>query len=145
MVVKIVNKSKYPLPSYARPGDSGMDVKANIDEPIVLGPLERVLIPTGLYVDLPERTEIQVRPRSGLTLKRGLTVLNSPGSIDSGYTGEIGVIMINLSNDSQIIEPGERVAQIVCAKVERMELEEIPEITKNTERGGSGYGQSGRF
>lgn len=145
MVVKIVNKSKYPLPSYARPGDSGMDVKANIDEPIVLGPLERVLIPTGLYVDLPDRVEIQVRPRSGLTLKRGLTVLNSPATIDSCYTGEIGVIMINLSNDSQIIEPGERVAQIVCAKVERMELEEVPEITKKTERGGSGYGQSGRF
>ena len=145
MVVKIVNKSKFPLPAYAKEGDSGMDVRANIEEAIVLQPLERKLIPTGIYVDLPKNTEIQVRPRSGLALKRGLTVLNTPGTVDEGYTNEIGVILINLSNESQTIEPGERIAQLVAATVTHMELEEVSEITKQTDRGGTGYGDSGRF
>lgn len=145
MVVKIVNKSKFPLPAYAKEGDSGMDVRANIEEVIVLQPLERKLIPTGIYVDLPKNTEIQVRPRSGLALKRGLTVLNTPGTVDEGYTNEIGVILINLSNEPQTIEPGERIAQLVAATVTHMELEEVSEITKQTDRGGTGYGDSGRF
>ena len=145
MVVKIVNKSKYPLPTYAKEGDSGMDVRANIEEAITLQPLERKLIPTGIYVDLPKNTEIQVRPRSGLALKRGLTVLNTPGTVDEGYTNEIGVILINLSNEPQVIEPGERIAQLVAATVTHMELVEVSEINKQSERGGSGYGDSGRF
>lgn len=145
MVVKIVNKSKYPLPTYAKEGDSGMDVRANIEEAITLQPLERKLIPTGIYLDLPKNTEIQVRPRSGLALKRGLTVLNTPGTVDEGYTNEIGVILINLSNEPQVIEPGERIAQLVAATVTHMELVEVSEINKQSERGGSGYGDSGRF
>lgn len=145
MVVKIVNKSKYPLPTYAKEGDSGMDVRANIEEAITLQPLERKLIPTGIYVDLPKNIEIQVRPRSGLALKRGLTVLNTPGTVDEGYTNEIGVILINLSNEPQVIEPGERIAQLVAATVTHMELVEVSEINKQSERGGSGYGDSGRF
>ena len=145
MKVGIINKSSYEIPNYGKVGNSGMDVKAFITEPITLKPLERALIPTGIYLDIPEGYEIQVRPRSGLALKRGLTVLNTPGSVDSNYTGEIGVIIINLSNEEQIIEPGERIAQLVFAKVEFMELEEIELITKETERGGQGYGDSGRF
>ena len=122
-----------------------MDVRANIEEAVTLQPLERKLIPTGIYVDLPKNTEIQVRPRSGLALKRGITVLNTPGTVDEGYINEIGVILINLSNEPQIIEPGERIAQLVAATVTHMELEEVSEITKQTDRGGSGYGDSGRF
>lgn len=142
MVVKIINKSKFPLPGYAKPGDSGMDLIANIERAEVLGPLERKLIPTGIYVQLPPRTEIQIRPRSGMALKYGLTVLNTPGTIDSEYTGEIGVILINLSNISQTVNPGDRIAQMVCAEVTHMELEEVEELSK-TVRGGSGYGSSG--
>ena len=145
MKVGIINKSSYEIPNYGKVGNSGMDVKAFITEPITLKPLERALIPTGIYLDIPEGYEIQVRPRSGLALKRGLTVLNTPGSVDSNYTGEIGVILVNLSNKEQIIEPGERIAQLVFAKVEFMELEEIELITKETERGSQGYGDSGRF
>lgn len=145
MKVGIINKSSYEIPNYGKVGNSGMDVRAFITEPITLKPLERALIPTGIYLDIPEGYEIQVRPRSGLALKRGLTVLNTPGSVDSNYTGEIGVILVNLSNEEQIIEPGERIAQLVFAKVEFMELEEIDLITKETERGGQGYGDSGRF
>lgn len=145
MKVGIINKSSYKIPNYGKVGNSGMDVRAFITEPITLKPLERALIPTGIYLDIPEGYEIQVRPRSGLALKRGLTVLNTPGSVDSNYTGEIGVILVNLSNEEQIIEPGERIAQLVFAKVEFMELEEIELITKETERGGQGYGDSGRF
>ena len=145
MKVGIINKSSYEIPNYGKVGNSGMDVKAFITEPITLKPLERALIPTGIYLDIPEGYEIQVRPRSGLALKRGLTVLNTPGTVDSNYTGEVGVILVNLSNEEQIIEPGERIAQLVFAKVEFMELEEIELITKETERGGQGYGDSGRF
>ena len=143
--VGIVNKSPYPNPDYGKIGNSGMDVKAWIPEPITLGPLERVLIPTGLYFEIPEGYEIQVRPRSGLALKRGLTVLNTPGTVDANYRGEVGIVLVNLSNEAQTIEPGERVAQLVFAKVELMELEVVEVITKDTERGEQGYGDSGRF
>lgn len=143
--VGILNKSNYPNPEYGKVGNSGMDVKSNIQEPIELKPLERKLIPTGLYFEMPEGYEIQVRPRSGLALKRGITVLNTPGTVDANFRGEVGVILINLSNETQIIEPGERIAQLVFAKVELMELVEIDKINKNTERGEQGYGDSGRF
>lgn len=143
--VGIVNKSPYEIPSYGKLGNSGMDLKAFISEPITLKPLERVLIPTGIYLDIPLGYEIQVRPRSGLALKRGLTVLNTPGTVDSNYTGEVGVIIVNLSSENQTIEPGERVAQMVLAKVEDMHLIETDEINKETERGSQGYGDSGRF
>lgn len=143
--VGIVNKSPYEIPSYGKLGNSGMDLKAFISEPITLKPLERVLIPTGIYLDIPLGYEIQVRPRSGLALKRGLTVLNTPGTVDSNYTGEVGVIIVNLSSENQTIEPGERVAQMVLAKVEDMHLIETNEINKETERGSQGYGDSGRF
>ena len=141
MVVKIINKSGYPLPSYAKPGDSGMDLR-NIGEEFTLKPLERKLVPTGIYVRLRPGTEIQIRPRSGMALKKGLSVLNTPGTIDSEYTGEIGIILVNLSPDDVIVEHGERVAQMVCAKVVHMELEEVSELDE-TLRGGSGYGSSG--
>lgn len=143
--VGILNKSPYPNPEYGKIGNSGMDIKAFISEPITLKPLERVLIPSGLYFDIPEGYEIQVRPRSGLALKRGLTVLNTPGTVDANYTGEVGIILVNLSNEVQVIEPGERVAQLVFAKVDQMELVNVEQITKETERGGQGYGDSGRF
>lgn len=143
--VGILNKSPYPNPEYGKIGNSGMDVRAWIPESITLKPLERVLIPTGLYFEIPEGYEIQVRPRSGLALKRGLTVLNTPGTVDANYRGEVGVILVNLSNDSQTIEPGERVAQLVFAKVDLMELIDLEVITKDTERGEQGYGDSGRF
>lgn len=145
MKVKIVNKSKYELPKYARPGDSGVDIHANIEESIVLKPFERILIPTGLFVDIPEGWEIQVRSRSGEVLKKGLTVLNSPGTVDSGYTGEIGVILYNSNPTPQIVEPGERVAQLILCQVGNIEFEEKDEIKKQTERGATGYGTSGRF
>jgi len=141
----IVNKSKFELPSYAKYGDSGMDIRANIENPVTLKPLERYLFPTGIYVELPENFEIQVRPRSGLALKKGLTVLNSPGTVDFGYRNEIGVILINLSNEEQTIEPGERIAQLVLARTVQAELIEHKEITTNTDRGITGYGESGRF
>lgn len=143
--VGILNKSPYPNPEYGKIGNSGMDIKAFISEPITLKPLERVLIPSGLYFDIPEGYEIQVRPRSGLALKRGLTVLNTPGTVDANYTGEVGVVLVNLSNEIQVIEPGERVAQLVLAKVSLMEFINVDVIIKETERGGQGYGDSGRF
>lgn len=142
MVVKIINKSGYPLPEYKTQGAAGMDLRANIEAPITLESLERRLIPTGIFVQLPEGYEIQVRPRSGLALKNGLTVLNTPGTIDSDYRGEIGVILINLGKEPQTINPGDRVAQMVCAKYEQIELQETNELTQ-TERGEGGYGHSG--
>lgn len=142
--VGVINKSNYDLPKYAKEGDSGMDVHANIKEPITLKPLERALIPTGLSVDIPsEDLEIQVRSRSGEALKKGLVVLNTPGTIDSSYTGEIGVIIINLSPEEVVIEPGERVAQLVLCGVEHIEWEPKEFIEKVTDRGATGYGSSG--
>lgn len=143
--LKIVNKSKNPLPSYAHIGDSGMDIRANLDEEIQLKPLERRLIPTGIYVDIPEGYEIQVRPRSGLALKNGLTVLNTPGTIDAGYTNEIGIILINLSSEVQTIVPGERIAQLVLMEVTKANIIEVEEINKETDRGLDGYGSTGRL
>lgn len=142
MQVKIVNRSKHALPAYETKASAGMDLRANIDAPVVLEPLGRALIPTGLFIALPEGYEAQIRPRSGLALKRGLTVLNTPGTIDADYRGEIGVILINLSNEPQIIEPGERICQMVIAKHEQPELIEV-EVLGETERGTGGFGHSG--
>ena len=141
--VKIVNKGRQQLPAYATSQSAGMDLRANIEEPIELQPLERRLIPTGLFMALPDGYEAQVRPRSGLALKHGITVLNTPGTIDADYRGEVGVVLVNLSNTSFTIEPGERIAQIVIAKYEQATLEEV-EILDETERGAGGYGHSGR-
>ena len=141
--VKIVNKGRQQLPAYATSQSAGMDLRANIEEPIELQPLERRLIPTGLFMALPDGYEAQVRPRSGLALKHGITVLNTPGTIDADYRGELGVILVNLSNTPFTIEPGERVAQMVIAKYEQAALEEV-EVLDETERGAGGYGHSGR-
>ena len=141
--VKIVNKGRQQLPAYATSQSAGMDIRANIEEPIELQPLERRLIPTGLFMALPDGYEAQVRPRSGLALKHGITVLNTPGTIDADYRGEVGVIIVNLSNTPFTIEPGERVAQMVIAKYEQAALEEV-EVLDETERGAGGYGHSGR-
>lgn len=140
--VKVINKGKQQLPAYATKQSAGMDLRANIEEAIELKPLERRLVPTGLYMALPEGYEAQVRPRSGLALKHGITVLNTPGTIDADYRGEVGVVLVNLSNEPFSIEPGERIAQMVIAKYEQVELEEV-EILDETERGAGGYGHSG--
>ena len=142
--VGIVNKSNNELPKYATIGSSGMDIRANIGEPIILKPFERRLIPTGIYVDLPEGYEIQVRPRSGLALKYGITVLNTPGTVDSGYRNEIGVILVNLSPNPFTIYHGDRIAQLVLARVERItEFQEVDSFEGETSRNLDGYGSSG--
>lgn len=143
MTVKIINKSNHRLPEYATPCSAGMDLKANTDEVITLQPLQRVLVPTGLYMALPEGYEAQVRPRSGLAAKHGITVLNAPGTIDADYRGEIKVILVNLSNDAFVIEPGERIAQLVIAKYERVEWNEVS-VLDETERGEGGFGSTGK-
>lgn len=145
MKISIVNKSGFELPSYARLGDSGMDLKAVLSEKVVLGPFERILVKTGIFLDIPEGYEVQIRSRSGEALKKGLVVLNSPGTIDSSYTGEVGCIMYNSTPAEVEIEPGERVAQMVLCKVEKVELIGVDIITKRTDRGDSGYGDSGKF
>jgi dUTP pyrophosphatase len=142
MIIKIINKSNNPLPRYESLQAAGMDIRCHLAEPITLLPLERKLIPTGLFMELPVGYEAQIRPRSGLALKRGLTVLNTPGTIDADYRGEIGVILINLSNEPQTIEPGERICQMVIAKHEQPELVEA-ELLSETERGTGGFGHSG--
>ncbi|MBR2183873.1 MAG: dUTP diphosphatase [Prevotella sp.] len=141
--VKIVNKGRQQLPAYATSQSAGMDLRADIETSIELQPLERRLIPTGLFMALPDGYEAQVRPRSGLALKHGITVLNTPGTIDADYRGEVGVILVNLSNTPFTIEPGERIAQMVIAKYEQAALEEV-EVLDETERGAGGYGHSGR-
>ena len=141
--VKIINKSKHPLPRYATPQSAGMDLCANIEEPITMSPLERRLIPTGLYMALPAGFEAQVRPRSGFALKQGVTVLNTPGTIDADYRGEIGVILINLSSESVTVQDGDRIAQLVIARHEQAEWETV-EVLDETERGEGGFGHSGR-
>ena len=143
MTLKIINKSKNPLPRYESAQAAGMDIRCNIEEAITLQPMERKLIPTGLFIELPAGYEAQIRPRSGLALKRGLTVLNSPGTIDADYRGEVGVILINLSGEAQTIEPGERICQMVFAKHETPEVIEVTELSE-TERGEGGFGHSGR-
>ena len=142
MEIKIVNRGHQPLPAYATEQSAGMDLRANLSEPVVLHPLERRLIPTGLYIALPAGYEAQVRPRSGLALKKGITVLNSPGTIDADYRGEIGVLLINLSNDDFVVNDGERIAQMVVARHEQGEFVEV-EVLDETERGAGGYGHTG--
>lgn len=143
MKIKIVNKSKHPLPEYATIFSAGMDLRANIDEAVELKPLERKLIPTGLYIELPESYEAQIRPRSGLAIKKGITVLNSPGTIDADYRGEICVILINLSNESFVINDGERICQMVIARHEQAEWEQV-EVLTETDRGEGGFGHTGK-
>lgn len=142
MNVKIINTSKHPLPKYETSQSAGMDLRANLKEDIVLHPLERVLVPTGLYIALPEGYEAQVRPRSGLALKHGITVLNTPGTVDADYRGELRIILINLSNDDFVIKDGERIAQMIIARCEQAELIEVEELD-DTERGKGGFGHTG--
>ena len=142
MKVQIINKGHQPLPTYATPQSAGMDLRANIEEPITLRPMERRLVPTGLYMALPEGYEAQIRPRSGLALKKGITVLNSPGTIDADYRGEIMVLLINFSQEDFVINDGERIAQMVIAKHEQGEFVEV-ETLDETERGEGGYGHTG--
>ena len=143
MKVKIVNKSAFPSPQYATVRSAGMDLKANTDVVIVLKPLGRAMIPTGLYIELPEGYEAQIRPRSGLAAKFGITVLNTPGTIDSDYRGEIKVILVNLSDEEFAVNPGERIAQMVVAKHEKVEWEEVGTL-ETTDRGEGGFGSTGR-
>ena len=140
--VKIVNRSGNELPTYSTPLSAGMDLRANLDAPVTLQPLERRLIPTGIFIQLPEGYECQVRPRSGLALKRGLTVLNTPGTIDADYRGEVGVILINMGSEPQIIEHGERIAQMVVARHATVEWESV-EALDASERGAGGFGHTG--
>ena len=142
MKVQIVNKSVYEAPFYATVNSAGMDLKANIEEPITLAPLQRAMVPTGLYIALPEGTEAQVRPRSGLAAKHGVTVLNTPGTIDADYRGEIKVILVNLSNEPFTINPGERIAQMVVARYEKVEWDVVDTLDE-TERGTGGFGSTG--
>jgi dUTP pyrophosphatase len=142
MEIKVVNKGHQPLPQYATAQSAGMDLRANLEEPVTLNPLERRLIPTGLHIALPAGYEAQVRPRSGLALKRGITVLNTPGTIDADYRGEIGVVLINLSQEPFVVNDGERIAQMVIARHEQGELTQV-EVLDETERGEGGYGHTG--
>lgn len=142
MKINIINNSQHPLPKYETEASAGMDLRANLTEPITLKPLERVLVKTGLFMELPIGYEAQVRPRSGLALKKGITVLNSPGTIDADYRGEIGVILINLSSEDFVIENGERIAQLVIAKYEQAEFIEVNQLSE-TARGAGGFGSTG--
>ena len=143
MKVKIVNHSKHALPEYQTPLSAGLDIRAHLDESVTLRPLERAMIPTGLFVELPEGCEMQIRPRSGLAAKHGVTVLNSPGTIDADYRGEIKVILVNLSNEPFTIEAGERIAQMIVARYEQIEWLPVEELGA-TERGAGGFGSTGR-
>jgi dUTP pyrophosphatase len=142
MKIKVINKSNNPLPNYETKGAAGMDIRANIESSITVKPFERLLIPTGLFIELPFGFEAQIRPRSGLAFKKGFSVLNSPGTIDSDYRGEIKIILINLSNEDQIIEPAERIAQMVIAKHEMADWENTIEL-ESSERGAGGFGHTG--
>lgn len=143
LIVNIINRSGNALPSYATEGSSGMDLRADIEESFTLQPLERMLVPTGLFIELPMNYEAQVRPRSGLAIKQGITCLNSPGTVDADYRGEIKVVLINLSNEPQTIQPGDRIAQMVIQKVEKIVLTQVDEIN-STIRGGGGFGHTGK-
>lgn len=142
MKIKIVNTSRHALPAYETVASSGMDLRAQLDEPVVLNPLERHMVPTGLYIEIPVGYEAQIRPRSGLAAKKGISLLNTPGTIDADYRGEIKVILVNLSNDPFTINDGERIAQMVIAKVEKAEWLEVEEL-EVTERGAGGFGHTG--
>lgn len=142
MIIKIINKSNHQLPSYETIASAGMDLRATLDLPVILKPLERAIVKTGLFIELPIGYEAQIRPRSGLAAKKGITVLNTPGTIDADYRGEIGVILVNLSNEDFIIEDGERIAQMIIAKHERAEWHEVTALSE-TERGAGGFGSTG--
>ena len=144
LTVKIINRSANPLPSYATEGSSGMDLRADIEENLTFRPLQRMLVPTGLFIELPLNYEAQVRPRSGLAIKHGITCLNSPGTVDADYRGELKVVLINLSDEPQTIYPGERIAQMVIQKVEKVILIQVEEITA-TIRGEGGFGHTGKL
>jgi dUTP pyrophosphatase len=143
MKIRIVNKSKHNLPTYGTDLSAGMDIRANIESDICLKPLERVLVKTGLFVEIPEGFEAQIRPRSGLALKKGITVLNSPGTIDADYRGEIGVILINLSNEEYLIKDGERICQMIVSKHEKVNWEKV-DVLFETDRGYGGFGHTGK-
>ena len=143
ITIPVINRSAFPLPAYATVGSSGLDVRANIEQPITLQSLERTLVPTGLFVEIPLGFEIQVRPRSGLAVKQGLTCLNTPGTIDADYRGEIKVILINLSQESQIIQPGDRIAQLVLQAIELIEWKSVDQLNE-TDRGSGGFGHTGK-
>lgn len=142
MKVRIVNHSKHALPSYETSASAGMDLRANIDEPIVLKPLERILVPTGLFIELPIGYEAQIRPRSGLAIKKGITLLNAPGTVDADYRGEIKIILANISNEEFVINDGERIAQMVIAQHEQADWIEVEELVE-TKRGAGGFGSTG--
>ncbi len=142
-IVNVINHSNNPLPEYATSGSSGMDIRAYLEAPIEIQPLERVLVPTGLFIELPQGTEVQIRPRSGLAIKQGITCLNSPGTIDADYRGEIKVILINLSNTLQIISSGDRIAQMVFQQVSAIEWNPVVSINE-TQRGSGGFGHTGK-
>ena len=142
MKIKIVNKSKHQLPEYETILSAGMDIRANINDPITLKPLERALIKTGLFIELPEAYEAQIRPRSGLAYKHGIGIVNSPGTVDADYRGEIGVILVNLSNNDFIVNDGERICQMIISKHEKAEWDEV-EILNETDRGSGGFGHTG--
>ncbi|MDY2624453.1 MAG: dUTP diphosphatase [Alloprevotella sp.] len=143
MELKVINRSHHPLPEYATPLSAGLDLRANLSAPVTLQPLGRALIPTGLFIALPPGFEAQVRPRSGLALKKGIGVLNSPGTIDADYRGEIGVILVNLSDEPFVVQDGERIAQMVVARHERVEWTAVDELDE-TERGAGGFGHTGK-
>lgn len=143
MNVQVINKSKHSLPTYATACSAGMDIRANLTEPVTLLPMQRCLIPTGLYIALPEGFEAQIRPRSGLALKKGITVLNTPGTIDADYRGEIGIILVNLSADTFVVEDGERIAQMVIARHELAQWQEV-DVLDETQRGAGGFGHTGK-
>jgi dUTP pyrophosphatase len=140
--VRIINQSAYPNPAYETPGSAGMDLRANISEAIVIASLDRVLVPTGLFIELPQGFEAQIRPRSGLALKKGLSLPNTPGTIDADYRGEIKVIIVNLDKQPQVIEPGERIAQMVIARYERIDWDTVSVLSETT-RGAGGFGSTG--
>ena len=143
ITIPVINRSAFPLPAYATVGSSGLDVRANIEQPLTLQSLERTLVPTGLFVEIPLGYEIQVRPRSGLAVKQGLTCLNTPGTIDADYRGEIKVILINLSQEPQIIQPGDRIAQLVLQAIELIEWKSVDQLNE-TDRGSGGFGHTGK-
>lgn len=140
--IKVVNKSDNELPRYETNGSAGMDLRAMLAEPVMLKPLQRALIPTGLYIELPDGYEAQIRPRSGLAFKKGLSIVNAPGTIDSDYRGEIKILLINLSNETAIVNTGERIAQMVISKYEQVKLDEV-DVLSDTERGAGGFGHTG--
>ncbi|MGL4992752.1 MAG: dUTP diphosphatase [Bacteroidales bacterium] len=143
MKLNVINRSKHMLPSYATDSSAGLDIRANLDKAVVIKPLERVLIPTGLFLEIPVGYEVQIRPRSGLAFKHGITVLNSPGTIDADYRGEVGILLVNLSSEEFVIQDGERVAQMVVASYEKVDLTSV-EVLSTTDRGAGGFGHTGK-